>query len=178
MVEIYNKNVEEKIGQVKKAVEILGGYDVVNSEFSSNEKVFSYIIEKVFKEDKITISINNIEYSINELLKLKLDYEKYFLKNKNKTIDGIIYKIKKYDSSLDSMIRKYKKSKNIEEYNSIISTIEKTYRRDINILVLNFIGQDTVERMLLGEDEKYYVEYLKQKRKTIIDSVISKVGIV
>ena len=119
MSSINNKVLEEKIGQLKKAIEIVGGQEEIIDEWSNNDKIMNYIITKLFEEGKVTFNVCNKEYSINELLGIKLDYEKYFLKNKNKTIENIIYKIKKYDTSLDSLIRKYKKTRGIEEYNKI-----------------------------------------------------------
>ena len=108
----------------------------------------------------------------------KKKYEKNFLRNKGKAIDSIVYKIKKYDTSLDSEIRKYKKSNGIEEYNRIYDIVEKRYRRDINMLVLNSIDSNIVEQISVEEEGKYYGEYLTQKKKQIIHGVFSKMGIV
>ena len=99
-------------------------------------------------------------------------------KNKLTTLNSIIYKIKKYDTSLDSLIRKYKKSRSLEEYNEITNRIKKTYRLDMNKLVLNSINSEILDKLSLEEQEAFYSEYLSQKRKQIIDSVISKMGIV
>jgi hypothetical protein len=178
MSTIKNKVLEEKIGQLKKAIEIVGGKEDIINNWSNNDEIMNYIINKLFTEDKVTFNINNREYSINELLATKLEYEKYFLKNKNKTIESIIYKIKKYDTSLDSIVRKYKKTRGIEEYNKMFSNLEKTYRRDINMIILKDIDNNVVEYLLIGEEEKYYGEYLNQKKKALLDGVISKLGIV
>ena len=178
MSTIKNKVLEEKIGQLKKAIEIVGGKEDIINNWSNNDEIMNYIINKLFTEDKVTFNINNREYSINELLATKLEYEKYFLKNKNKTIESIIYKIKKYDTSLDSIVRKYKKPRGIEEYNKMFSNLEKTYRRDINMIILKDIDNNVVEYLLIGEEEKYYGEYLNQKKKALLDGVISKLGIV
>ena len=178
MSTINNKVLEEKIGQLKKAIEIVGGKEDILNNWSNNNEIMNYIINKLFTEDKVTFNINNREYSINELLATKLEYEKYFLKNKNKTIESIIYKIKKYDTSLDSIVRKYKKTRGIEEYNKMFSNLEKTYRRDINMIILKEIDSNVVESLLIGEEEKYYGEYLNQKKKALLDGVISKLGIV
>ena len=178
MSTINNKVLEEKIGQLKKAIEIVGGKEDILNNWSNNNEIMNYIINKLFKDDKVTFNINNREHSINELLAIKLEYEKYFLKNKNKTIESIIYKIKKYDTSLDSIVRKYKKTRGIEEYNKMFSNLEKTYRRDINMIILKDIDNNVVEYLLIGEEEKYYGEYLNQKKKALLDGVISKLGIV
>ncbi len=112
------------------------------------------------------------------MIKCKQAYEIYFLKNKSITLNSIVYKIKKYDTSLDSLIRKYKKSKSLEEYNEITNKIKKAYRFDINKLVLSSINSEILDRLSLEEQEAFYSEYLIQKRKQIIDGVISKMGIV
>lgn len=178
MSSINNKALEEKVGQLKKAIEIVGGkYEIIN-KWNDNEKLMNYIITKVFNEDTVRFNIEDKEYSINKLLSIKLEYEKNFLKNKSKTIESIIYKIKKYDTSLDSLIRKYKKTRGIEEYNKIFATLEKTYRRDINIIILREIDSSVIEALLSGEEERYYGEYLNQKKKALLDGVISKMGIV
>ena len=169
MSTIKNKVLEEKIGQLKKAIEIVGGKEDIINNWSNNDEIMNYIINKLFTEDKVTFNINNREYSINELLATKLEYEKYFLKNKNKTIESIIYKIKKYDTSLDSIVRKYKKTRGIEEYNKMFSNLEKTYRRDINMIILKDIDNNVVEYLLIGEEEKYYGEYLNQKKKALLE---------
>lgn len=178
MSSINNKVLEEKVGQLKKAIEIVGGKEQIMDNWSDNDKIMNYIIAKLFETDKVTFNVCNKEYAINELLSIKLGYEKYFLKNKNKTIESIIYKIKKYDTSLDSLIRKYKKTRGIEEYNKMFSTLEKTYRRDINMIILKEIDNNVVESLFAGEEEKYYGEYLNQKKKALLDGVISKMGIV
>ena len=178
MSSINNKALEEKVGQLKKAIEIVGGKEEIVEKWSNNDKIMSYIITKLFEGDKVTFEVSDKEYSINRLLSIKLDYEKYFLKNKSKTIESVIYKIKKYDTSLDSLIRKYKKTRGIEEYNKIFSILEKTYRRDINMIILKEIDSSIVEALLSGEEEKYYGEYLKQKKKALLDGIISKMGIV
>ncbi len=178
MNSINNKVLEEKIGQLKKAIEIVGGKEEIMEKWSDNDKIMNYIITKLFEGDKVTFNVCDKEYSINGLLAVKLDYEKYFLKNKSKTIESIIYKIKKYDTSLDSLIRKYKKTRGIEEYKKMFSTLEKTYRRDINITILKEIDSNIVETLLAGEEGKYYGEYLNQKKKALLDGVISKMGIV
>ena len=60
----------------------------------------------------------------------------------------------------------------------MFSNLEKTYRRDINMIILKDIDNNVVEYLLIGEEEKYYGEYLNQKKKALLDGVISKLGIV
>lgn len=178
MITVNNKTLEEKLGQLRKAMEIVGGKDEITAKFNDNDAIVNYIIERFLEGKEAKFNINNKEYYMNELLAIKLEYEKYYLKNKVKSIDSIVYKIKKYDTSLDSLIRKYKKSRGIEEYNKIFDTLEKTYRRDINIIILKEIDLEVVESLIAGEEVKFYGEYLLQKKKALLDGVISKMGIV
>ena len=175
-MEIKDRGLNEKINQLKKGLEIVGGKS--NLLLEDNNEILNYIIEKAFNDGIVKFNINNIEYTINELIKCKQAYEIYFLKNKLTTLNSIIYKIKKYDTSLDSIVRKYKKTRGIEEYNKMFSNLEKTYRRDINMIILKDIDNNVVEYLLIGEEEKYYGEYLNQKKKALLDGVISKLGIV
>lgn len=175
-MQMGNKVLDEKISQFKKAVEIVGGKDLLKGR--SDQELFDYIIDKVFNEEAVKFNINNKDYTIKELIKEKQCYEKNFLRNKSTTLNSIIYKIKKYDTSLDSIIRKYKKTRGLEEYNKIYSGIIKTYRLDINKIVLSSINSDVMENLGLEEQESYYIDYLNQKRKQIVDGVISKMGIV
>ncbi|MBS4955523.1 MAG: hypothetical protein KHZ99_00525 [Clostridium sp.] len=175
-MEIKDRGLNEKINQLKKGLEIVGCKSNLLSD--DNSEILNYIIEKTFSDGIVKFNINNIDYSINELIKCKQAYEIYFLKNKLTTLNSIVYKIKKYDTSLDSLIRKYKKSRSLEEYNDITKRIKKTYRLDINKLVLNSINSEILDELSLEEQESFYSEYLSQKRKQIIDGVISKMGIV
>ncbi len=175
-MEVIDRELKEKISQLEKGLEIVGGKFYL--KLDDNNKILNYIIEKVFNNDGINFNIYDTEYTINELIKCKQAYEIYFLKNKSITLNSIVYKIKKYDTSLDSLIRKYKKSKSLEEYNEITNKIKKAYRFDINKLVLSSINSEILDRLSLEEQEAFYSEYLIQKRKQIIDGVISKMGIV
>lgn len=175
-MDIIDRELKEKINQLEKGLEVLGGKFYLKLDDSN--KILNYILEKVFNNNDIKFNIYNIEYTVNELIKCKQAYEIYFLKNKLTTLNSIVYKIKKYDTSLDSLIRKYKKSKSLEEYNEITNKIKKAYRFDINKLVLNSINNDILDSLSLEEQEVFYNDYLIQKRKQIIDGVISKMGIV
>ena len=164
-----NENLlNEKINQLKKGLEIIGADKKLYSK--SNSDIINNILEMAFNGDSIKFTIENSDYTIDELIKCKQAYEKHFLKNKSTTLNSIVYKIKKYDTSLDSLIRKYKKTK-------IYAGINRTYRLDINKLLLSSIVN--IENISdLDEQEQYYGDYLNQKRKQIIDGVVSKVGIV
>ena len=175
-MEIKDRGLNEKINQLKKGLEIVGGKS--NLLLDDNSEILNYIIEKAFSDGVVKFNINNIEYTINELIKCKQAYEIHFLKNKLTTLNSLVYNIIKYDTSLDSLIRKYKKSRSLEEYNEITNRIKKTYRLDINKLVLSSINSEILEKLSLEEQESFYSEYLSQKRKQIIDGVISKMGIV
>lgn len=171
-----NENLlNENINQLKKGLEIIGADKKLYSK--SNSDIINNILEMAFNGDSIKFTIENSDYTIDELIKCKQAYEKHFLKNKSTTLNSIVYKIKKYDTSLDSLIRKYKKTRGLEEYNKIYAGINRTYRLDINKLLLSSIVN--IENISdLDEQEQYYGDYLNQKRKQIIDGVVSKVGIV
>lgn len=172
---INNNLLNEKINQLKKGLEIVGANE--NLYNKTNDEITNDILDMAFKGETLKFTINDSEYTINELIQLKQEYEKHFLRNKLTTLNSIVYKIKKYDTSLDSLIRKYKKTRGLEEYNKIYASINKTYRLDINKLVLSSVNN--IENITdLDEQEHLYGEYLNQKRKQIVDGVVSKVGIV
>ena len=172
---INNNLLNEKINQLKKGIEIVGANE--NLYNKTNDEIINDILDMAFKGETLKFTINDSEYTINELIQLKQEYEKHFLRNKLTTLNSIVYKIKKYDTSLDSLIRKYKKTRGLEEYNKIYASINKTYRLDINKLVLSSVNN--IENITdLDEQEHLYGEYLNQKRKQIVDGVVSKVGIV
>lgn len=172
---INNNLLNEKINQLKKGLEIVGVNE--NLYNKTNDEIINDILDMAFKGETLKFTINDSEYTINELIQLKQEYEKHFLRNKLTTLNSIVYKIKKYDTSLDSLIRKYKKTRGLEEYNKIYASINKTYRLDINKLVLSSVNN--IENITdLDEQEHLYGEYLNQKRKQIVDGVVSKVGIV
>ena len=172
---INNNLLNEKINQLKKGLEIVGANE--NLYNKTNDEIINDILDIAFKGETLKFTINDSEYTINELIQLKQEYEKHFLRNKLTTLNSIVYKIKKYDTSLDSLIRKYKKTRGLEEYNKIYASINKTYRLDINKLVLSSVNN--IENITdLDEQEHLYGEYLNQKRKQIVDGVVSKVGIV
>lgn len=172
---INNNLLNEKINQLKKGLEIVGANE--NLYNKTNDEIINDILDMAFKGETLKFTINDSEYTINGLIQLKQEYEKHFLRNKLTTLNSIVYKIKKYDTSLDSLIRKYKKTRGLEEYNKIYASINKTYRLDINKLVLSSVNN--IENITdLDEQEHLYGEYLNQKRKQIVDGVVSKVGIV
>ena len=172
---INNNLLNETINQLKKGLEIVGANE--NLYNKTNDEIINDILDMAFKGETLKFTINDSEYTINELIQLKQEYEKHFLRNKLTTLNSIVYKIKKYDTSLDSLIRKYKKTRGLEEYNKIYASINKTYRLDINKLVLSSVNN--IENITdLDEQEHLYGEYLNQKRKQIVDGVVSKVGIV
>ena len=172
---INNNLLNEKINQLKKGLEIVGANE--NLYNKTNDEIINDILDMAFKGETLKFTINDSEYTINELIQLKQEYEKHFSRNNLTTLNSIVYKIKKYDTSLDSLIRKYKRTRGLEEYNKIYASINKTYRLDINKLVLSSVNN--IENITdLDEQEHLYGEYLNQKRKQIVDGVVSKVGIV
>ncbi|MBX7382568.1 hypothetical protein K4H51_12930, partial [Clostridium chauvoei] len=78
---LNEKHIEEKIKHLKKAIEIVGGIDLLENKFKNQEDLFKYIIETVFKEDKIVFEIQNTIFTIKELMDIKIRYEKHLIKN-------------------------------------------------------------------------------------------------
>ena len=89
-----NENLlNEKINQLKKGLEIIGADKKLYSK--SNSDIINNILEMAFNGDSIKFTIENSDYTIDELIKCKQAYEIYFLKNKLTTLNSIVYKIKK-----------------------------------------------------------------------------------
>ena len=168
MLTIDNKVIEEKIKQLRKAIEIVGGNSLLN-EIESNEDLATYILNSSFKDEKVIFKIIDNEYSVNDLIKIKLDYEKYYIKNKKTYIEKITYKIKEYNTYLDSLIRKYRKNGGLEEFRNIKEEIELRYYKDINDFLLNRIEDDIINK------ENYYGEYLNSKKEDFINSIICNI---
>lgn len=168
MLTIENKVTEEKIKQLKKAIEIVGGKSVLN-EYKNNGDLANYILNSSFQGEKVIFKIMDNEYTVNELLKLKLDYEKNYIKNKKIYIEKIAYKIKEYNTYLDSLLRKYRKNGGLEEFRSIKEEINLRYYKDINNFLLNKIGNE------IENSNDYYGEYLESKKEDFINSIICTV---
>ncbi|MBD7916513.1 hypothetical protein H9660_15315, partial [Clostridium sp. Sa3CUN1] len=62
MLTIDDKVLEEKIKQLRKAIEIVGGKNFLD-EIKDNENLSRYILNNSFKGDKIIFEIMEIEYS-------------------------------------------------------------------------------------------------------------------
>ncbi len=168
MLTIDDKVLEEKIKQLRKAIEIVGGKNFLD-EIKDNENLSRYILNNSFKGDKIIFEIMEIEYSIEELMKIKLDYEKNYIKTKKIYLEKIIYKIKEYNTYLDSLIRKYRKNGGLEEFRSIKEEINLRYSNDINSFILNKINN------YYDNAEIFYGDYLNSKREDFINSIISNI---
>ena len=168
MLTIDDKVLEEKIKQLRKAIEIVGGKNFLD-EIKDNENLSRYILNSSFKGDKIIFEIMEIEYSIEELMKIKLDYEKNYIKTKKIYLEKIIYKIKEYNTYLDSLIRKYRKNGGLEEFRSIKEEINLRYSNDINSFILNKINN------YYDNAEIFYGDYLNSKREDFINSIISNI---
>ena len=167
MLTIDDKVLEEKIKQLRKAIEIVGGKNFLD-EIKDNENLSRYILNNSFKGDKIIFKIMEIEYSIEELMKIKLDYEKNYIKTKKMYLEKIIYKIKEYNTYLDSLIRKYRKNGGIEEFRSIKEEINLRYSKDIDSFLLNKISN-------YDNSESFYGDYLNSKKEDFINSIISNI---
>lgn len=169
MITIDNKLIEEKLKQLKKAIEIVGGKEFLKN-IRSDDELALFILESSFQNEYSYIEVLGQKYSILELLKLKLEYEKSYIKDKKKYVQKIAYKIKEYNTYLDSLIRKYRKNGGIEEFRSIKKEIELRYEIDINNFILSSIikiNNDT--------NNDYYGEYLNSKKEDFINAIVSSI---
>ena len=169
IIELKDRKIEESIKNLRKAIEIVGGKEYLNN-IEGLENFVEDILSNLFIKGKADINIEGRRYEISELISLKIDFEKYFLKNKRQMIQRIVSKIKQYNTSLESKIRKFKKSNSIEIFREIVEEIEKTYKWEFDNFFLVYIDN-------INEEKDYYGEYLTEKRKQIIDSVLVKLGI-
>ena len=169
IIELKDRKIEESIKNLRKAIEIVGGKEYL-SNIEGLENFVEDILSNLFIKGKANINIEGRRYEISELISLKIDFEKYFLKNKKQMIQRIVSKIKQYNTSLESKIRKFKKSNSIEIFREIVEEIEKTYKWEFDNFFLVYIDN-------INEEKDYYGEYLTEKRKQIIDSVLVKLGI-
>lgn len=166
MLTIRDKALEEKLKQLRKAIEIVGGNSLL-SKLGNEEELAIFIINNALSDLSEGIEIQGKNYALNNLLKIKINYEKNYIKTKKVFLQKITYKINKYNTYLDSLIRKYKKNGGIEEYRAIKKEIEDRYSMDINSFILSEIE--------INEDmiESYYGEYLNSKKEDFINSIIS-----
>lgn len=169
VIEIKDKKIEESAKQLEKAIEIVGGIDYLK-EIKNESQLIEEIIRNVFSKGEALIFVEGRGYTVIELIELKVEFEKYFLKNKKKVISRIVSKIKEYNTLLDSKIRKFKKSNSIEEFREIVKEIEKKYAWEFDNFFLMYIDN-------IDENKNYYGKYLTEKKKQIIDSVLVKLGI-
>lgn len=151
---------KEKILNLKKGIEIVGGNYLLEDSIEN-------IIAKAFVLNNGKIIINDVEYSSEQVFKEKLEYEKYLLLNKKKVIEKVAYKIKQYDTKLETLMRRYNNTTSIEEYNEIINHILKEYEFDIN----NFILNKVVE---IDSEANYYGDYLTEKRDGFVKGIFFK----
>ena len=166
MLTIRDKALEEKLKQLRKAIEIVGGNSFL-SNLESEEELAAFIINNALSDSSEGLEIQGKNYALNNLLKIKINYEKNYIKTKKVFLQKITYKINKYNTYLDSLIRKYKKNGGIEEYRAIKQEIEERYLKDINDFILSEIE--------INEDivNTYYGEYLISKKEDFINSIIS-----
>ncbi|AYE32946.1 hypothetical protein [Clostridium septicum] len=174
---LNEKYLEEKIKHLKKAIEIVGGNNLLENKFSNSEELLKYIVESAFKEEKIEFEVENKKFTIKALMEIKVQYEKHLIRSRSKVIQGITYKIKKYNTSLDSLVRKYKKSNNINEYNEIKNQIIKTYRMDINLYILKEINELIINDIRIADEIDFYGPYLSEKREQLIINIMRNIGV-
>lgn len=168
MLTIDNKIIEEKIKQLKKAIEIVGGKSFLD-QIKDNGDLVNFILNSSFQGEKAIFIIMDNEYTINELMKIKLEYEKNYIKKKKVYIEKITYKIKEYNTFLDSLIRKYRKNGGLEEFRCIKEEIELRYSKDINMFLLNKIDSE------ITNSKDLYGEYLESKKEDFINSIICNI---
>ena len=165
-MEINNKILDEKIKHLKKAIEILGGNEYLNSLKNDNE-LLERILLSLFSKEEGKLNINNNILSIQDILAEKLDYEKNYIKTKKIYTEKIVYKIKKYNSNLETLIRKFRNTNSIEIYREIKSEISIRYRNDIDSYILSKIDN------LNSDNTQYYGEYLNSKKDDFINTIIT-----
>jgi hypothetical protein len=169
MLTIDNKTLEEKIKQLRKAIEIVGGNELLENIKNDNELAL-FILQSSFQDEYASIEVLERKYSISELLKIKLEYEKNYIKNKKKYIEKIVYKIKEYNTYLDSLTRKYKKDGGIESFRAIKSEIETRYSKDIDAFILSKLNELNIENC-----NDFYGNYLNSKKEDFINSIINAI---
>lgn len=166
IIELNDKKIEESLNHLGKAIEIVGG----EFQIEDREVLVSQIIRNLFEKGSATIEILGKDYSIEELFLKKTEFEKYYLKNKIKTVRSIVEKIKKYNTELEGKIRKFKKINSIELLREINEEVEKRYKWEFDkFLLVNIENRD--------EEKNYYGSYLGEKKKQLIDSILVKLGI-
>ncbi|MDY6012717.1 hypothetical protein [Clostridium sp.] len=169
MIEIKDKKIEESAKQLEKAIEIVGGIDYLKN-INNESQLIEEILKNLFFKGEALLFIEGRGYAVGELIELKVEFEKYFLKNKKKVISRIVSKIKEYNTLLDSKIRKFKRTNSIEEFREIVKEIEDKYAWEFDNFFLMYIDN-------IDENKDYYGKYLTEKKKQIIDSVLVKLGI-
>lgn len=168
---VINSIIEEKIKQLKKAIEIVGGKELLDENLSNNEKFISYIISSAFEGYKLQFNIGGFNYSVNELLEIKQRYEKSLLKTKNNTITSIVNKIKCNKNSLYKMIKYFNNDE--LELKEICKRINAVHGDEIDELILKGVHGFIRDSKSNGE---LYGEYLSEKKDGIIKSIIRKVN--
>ncbi|MGL5648884.1 MAG: hypothetical protein ACRDDY_13635 [Clostridium sp.] len=166
IIELKDKKIDESLNHLGKALEIVG----VEFKDDDKEEVVRNIIRNVFENGKAVIEVSEKEYSIEELFSKKTEFEKYYLKNKLKIVRRIVEKVKKYNTELESKIRKFKKDNSFETLREINTEIENRYKWEFDeFLLINIENKK--------ENKDYYGSYLKEKKSALIDSILMKLGI-
>lgn len=175
MVLTLDKKIEEKLKQINKAMEVVGGKPYIDS-FQNENDLYSKIVYDTFANGTFIFSSNGIEYSMDALLKAKNEYEKHLIKNKNKVVSEVIYKVHNYGQDIETLIRKYKKSQSIEIFREIEELINKRYGKILDKHILHFVNDSNINHIDFNSEE-YYGEYLKEKKKEMILLIFKKLSI-
>lgn len=166
MIKIDNKSLEDKLKNIEKSIEVLGG-----NKIYSKEKIIIKMVNSLLKEEPFKIVINDKKYNLRDMKKEKIKFEKHIIKNKNKVIKYIFHSVKEHNKKLTSLIKKYLKDRDYILYKDIEASIIKTYKEDINKLLLVNCNIDYSSDY---DESTYYGKYLILKREEIIQSIINK----
>lgn len=172
MIKIDNKSLEDKLKNIEKYIEVLGGNSELKKQINSKEEIIMKIVNSVLKEQHFKIVINDKEYNLSDMKKEKIEFEKHIIKNKSRVIKYILHSVKEHNKKLTSLIKKYLKDRDAILYKEIESSIIRTYKEDINKLLL--VNCD-IDYSSDYDENIYYGEYLNLKREEIIQSIINKI---
>ncbi|GAB6170268.1 hypothetical protein JCM1393_27280 [Clostridium carnis] len=176
MIQLEDKKMLEKIKHLRKAIEIVGGKEILEDNLNNEENTLIYILNSsLYNNNKVKIL--NKEYTLTELFNIKTSYEKEFLKNKSKISEKVIYKIREYNTSMESKIKKYKKDNNFSNLMDIKYELKKLYSYDIDSLVLMSIISNYNMNIREINVESFIGEYLNEKREEILQGILRKYGI-
>lgn len=170
-----DNKIEEKLKHIKKAIEIVGGKEFLLS-FKEDTELYNLIFNKFLSTGAFSVAINGREYTLEQLLAEKTAFEKNYIKNKSKIVNEVLFKVKKYDSNIETLIRRYKKSNSIEDFKKIDAVIRTNYSKILDKQILSSV-QDIDIFNINFDSNNYYGEYLTVKREDLILLVLKALGV-